>query len=183
MAFFTWIALLGKILTIDNLRRRRIPIDDWCCMCKQDGEFVDHLLWHCLVARKLWLFVLYLFGVQWVMPIRVVGLLVSWKEWYARHLIRDICNAILLCTTWVIRRLGTIAGRCEAEFFTYFVYAWMATWSLEVVILSLVYWISLIAVLLIDFDSHTVHCMVVFLCLANKFYLQKKMKILVLFII
>lgn len=129
MAFFTWIGLLGKILSIDNLRRRRIPIVDWCCMCKQDGESVDHLLLHCLFARKLWLFVLCLFGVQWVMPIRVVDLLVSWKERYARHLIGDICNAILLCTTWVIQRLGTIADWCEAEFFTYFVYAWMATWS------------------------------------------------------
>ena len=27
---------------------------DWCCMCKHDGESVDHLLLHCLVAYEMW---------------------------------------------------------------------------------------------------------------------------------
>ena len=29
---------------------------------------MDHLLFHCMVARDIWLFVLVLFGVSWVMP-------------------------------------------------------------------------------------------------------------------
>jgi hypothetical protein len=37
-------------------------------MCKRDGETIDHLLLHCLVAKELWDMVLTLFGVQWVMP-------------------------------------------------------------------------------------------------------------------
>jgi hypothetical protein len=48
--FLVWIAALGKILTIDNLHQRHIVVLDWCCVCKCDGEFVDHLLLHCLVA-------------------------------------------------------------------------------------------------------------------------------------
>ena len=32
VAFFTWTAALGKILTIDNLRKRKVLILDWCCM-------------------------------------------------------------------------------------------------------------------------------------------------------
>ena len=36
-------------------------------MCKKNGESVDHLLLHCVVA-----IVLCIFGLYWVMPRRVV---------------------------------------------------------------------------------------------------------------
>ena len=47
VAFFSWSASLGKILTIDNLRKRRIIVLNWCYMCKRCGESMDHLLLHC----------------------------------------------------------------------------------------------------------------------------------------
>ena len=68
IAFFTWIAALGKILTIDNLRKRKVLFLDWCCMCKSNGELVYHLLLHCPITRDLWDMVFSLFGVCWVMP-------------------------------------------------------------------------------------------------------------------
>ena len=43
VAFFSWSASLGKILTTDNLCKRRILVLDWCYMCKSCGELVDHL--------------------------------------------------------------------------------------------------------------------------------------------
>ncbi len=36
VAFFSWTAVLGKILTIDALRKRGLIIVDWCCMCKHN---------------------------------------------------------------------------------------------------------------------------------------------------
>ena len=65
VAFFTWTAALVKILTIDNLRKCRVIIMDWCCMCKLGGESVNHLLF---VAQELWDLILALFGVTWVIP-------------------------------------------------------------------------------------------------------------------
>jgi hypothetical protein len=53
VAFFVWIAALGKILTADNLRHRGIIAVSWCCMCKADGESIDHLLLHCPYAKEL----------------------------------------------------------------------------------------------------------------------------------
>lgn len=34
-ALFAWLAALGKILTLDNLRKRYVILVDWCCMCKR----------------------------------------------------------------------------------------------------------------------------------------------------
>jgi hypothetical protein len=43
VSFFAWSVALGKILTIDNLRKSHVIVVDWCCMCKRKGEVVDHL--------------------------------------------------------------------------------------------------------------------------------------------
>ena len=74
VAFFVWTAALGKCLTIDNLRKRKVYILDWCYMCKCNSESVNHLFLHCPVASELWDMVFGLFGVNWVMPLSVVGL-------------------------------------------------------------------------------------------------------------
>jgi hypothetical protein len=42
--FFAWSAALGKILTVDNLRKMHVIIVDRCCLCKSNEESVDHLL-------------------------------------------------------------------------------------------------------------------------------------------
>jgi hypothetical protein len=59
---------LGKILTLNNLRKRHIIVADWCYICKR------HLLLHCEVARELWVSIFHLFGVEWVMLKKVVEL-------------------------------------------------------------------------------------------------------------
>jgi hypothetical protein len=75
--FFAWTGALGKILTVDNLRKRKIIIVDRCYLCKRDGESVDYLL-HCDVASTLWNLVFLWFGMSWVMPRRVINLFACW---------------------------------------------------------------------------------------------------------
>jgi hypothetical protein len=53
VAFFVWSAALGKILTLDNLRKQHVIMINKCYMCKKTKKFVDHLL-HCDVASALW---------------------------------------------------------------------------------------------------------------------------------
>jgi hypothetical protein len=43
VAFFVWTAALGKILTMDNLRKKNIIVTEWGCMCKNSGESIVHL--------------------------------------------------------------------------------------------------------------------------------------------
>jgi hypothetical protein len=66
--FFVWTTALGKILMHDNLRWRNIVVVEWCCMRKNSGESIDHLLLHCDVAWDIWSYFYILFGVEWVMP-------------------------------------------------------------------------------------------------------------------
>jgi hypothetical protein len=77
-AFFTWSAALGRILTLDNLRKRNIIIVDRCCLCKRDGESVDHILLHCNLASALWNNIFSRFGISWVMPRSVLDLVACW---------------------------------------------------------------------------------------------------------
>jgi hypothetical protein len=54
VAFFGQNTAPGKFLTHDNLHKS-IVVVEWCCMCKKNGEFVDHLLFHCEVATFFFL--------------------------------------------------------------------------------------------------------------------------------
>ncbi|KAG7985003.1 hypothetical protein I3843_03G002700 [Carya illinoinensis] len=63
---------------------------DWCCMCKKNGESVDHLFLHCEVARTMWAYFFTGLGVAWVMPRRLVDFLV-----YRRGLRGDLQVAVI----------------------------------------------------------------------------------------
>jgi hypothetical protein len=104
VAFFGWNAALGKILTHDNLRKRRIVVVEWCYMYKKNGESVDHLLIHCEVATCLWHYVFTLFGMEWVMPQKVIDLFACWSQVGGRDLSRVIWRMAPLCVIWCIWR-------------------------------------------------------------------------------
>jgi len=53
MVFFTWTTAWGRILIADNLRRWAIILVNWCCLCKNNEEIVDHLLFHCEYTSDL----------------------------------------------------------------------------------------------------------------------------------
>ena len=52
----------------------------WCCMCRCSGETVDHLLIHYIDTMDLWSFVFRPFGIQWVLPEKVIDLMFGWKN-------------------------------------------------------------------------------------------------------
>ena len=101
--FFVWSATWNKILTYDNLMRRGYTLTNWCCMCRCEGESVDHLLIHCYMANELWNFVFRSFGIQWVLPRRVIDLVDGWWNLLGKHS-SDIWNMVPLCLMWTIKR-------------------------------------------------------------------------------
>ncbi|XP_042976492.1 uncharacterized protein LOC122307595 isoform X2 [Carya illinoinensis] len=78
--FTQFFAAQGKILTIDNLRKRGMVVMEWCYLCKKSRESIDHLLLHCEVAGELWAGILSRTGLNWVMPRSVEELLARWNR-------------------------------------------------------------------------------------------------------
>jgi hypothetical protein len=104
IAFFSWTAALGKLLTIDNLRKRNLIIVDWCCLCKQSGESVDHLLLHCSMASELWSMVFGLYGLSWVMPSQVLHLWTGWQVSLCDSRNLAVWRMIPHCVMWCLWR-------------------------------------------------------------------------------
>ena len=102
VAFFVWTAAMNRILTTNNLRKRRAIVLDWCYMCKKSGESTSHLLLHCPVARELWNFIFSLFGFQWVMPEGVMELLDC--RWFGsgRSKTKKLWKSIIHCVFWCL---------------------------------------------------------------------------------
>jgi hypothetical protein len=104
LVFFAWTAALGRILTMDNLRKRGLIVVDWCNMCKRSGESIDHLLLHCDVTRALWSVLFSLFDVKWVMNGRVIGLLACWKGQRGNKMVLEVWRMAPLSLMWTIWR-------------------------------------------------------------------------------
>ena len=66
-------------------------------MCKRCGELVDHLLLHCPIAFEMWSMVLCLFGLQWVMPLKVIELFESWQGKFRQHCNIDFWRLVPHC--------------------------------------------------------------------------------------
>ena len=65
---FGWIALRRRILTLDNLRKRRKIVVNACPMCLEDEENVNHHLLRCRCVVKIRNSVISWFGCKWAMP-------------------------------------------------------------------------------------------------------------------
>jgi hypothetical protein len=71
---------LGKVLTIDNLRKQHVIVVNCCCLCKRCGESVNHLFLHCEIACALWSAIFSCGRLTWVMLRTVVDIFACWRE-------------------------------------------------------------------------------------------------------
>jgi hypothetical protein len=99
---FVWTATLGKILTLDNLRKRYLIVIEWCCICKTCKESIYHLFLHCEVATEMWSAFFQLFCVVWVMPRRVSELLGSWRGKMSNRMSLHLWRRAPLCLMWCL---------------------------------------------------------------------------------
>jgi hypothetical protein len=97
-----WSAALGKILTLDNLKKRPVVVINRCFMCKKDGELVDYLL-HCEVAYALWCNIFSRLGLSWVIPSSVLDLCGCWCS-SGRTRSAVVWKMVSICFFWSIWR-------------------------------------------------------------------------------
>ena len=113
--FFCWTEAMGKIITVDDLRKRRILVIDWCCMCKLAWEIINHFASSfpcCLWAME---YIFTLFGVVWVMPERVEDLLDSWNQRLGETRSHDFgCDSPLSHVVPMVWDAWTFKGRVKS---------------------------------------------------------------------
>ena len=87
VSFFAWKASWGKVLTLDQVKKRGQALANRCYFCQADEESIDHLLLHCEKSRALWEMLFTLFGVSWVFPSLVRETLLGWNSFFVgkRH--------------------------------------------------------------------------------------------------
>lgn len=101
IAFFLWATILGRILTVDNLRLWGFQLVNRCCLCNKDEETINHLLHE--YAADIWHLVLNSFGVSRVMPGNILQFLHCWKfqgRGHPREVIWKVIPALLMWSVW-----------------------------------------------------------------------------------
>ena len=78
LVFFAWEASWGKVLTLDNLKKKGRALAKRFFLCEKEEETVDHLLVHCSQTRVIWKLLLAIVGVKWVFPLSVRETILSW---------------------------------------------------------------------------------------------------------
>ena len=53
VSFFCLGSVVGEILTMDKLKKMGRHLANRCPLCGKDGENIDHLFLHCMLAREL----------------------------------------------------------------------------------------------------------------------------------
>ena len=102
LSFFGWEASWGKVLTLDQLKRRGRALANRCFLCEEDEEDINHLLLHCKKARMLWDLLFAIVGTSWVVPESVIQMLLSWQGAPVGKKRINIWNAAPVCLFWTV---------------------------------------------------------------------------------
>ena len=78
--FFVWEVWWGKILAMDQLKKRGFSLASMCPFCGQKEEALEHLFIHCSKIWDLWTTLFSLSDGGWVCPYLVQDLLVKPQE-------------------------------------------------------------------------------------------------------
>ena len=118
VGFFAWKASWGKVLTLDQLKRRGRPLANRFYLC-EDEETIDHLLVHYSQASMLWELILAIVGIKWIFPFSVHQALLAWKGARVGKKRKKKWRAAPLCLFWTVWREKNKVVFDNETFFTY----------------------------------------------------------------
>ena len=102
VGFFAWEAFWGKVLTLDQLKKRGRCLANRCFLCGEEEESIDHILIQCSKARVLWELLFTLFGVSWVLPYSVRDTLCGWSGFNMGKKRIKVWKAAPSCIFWAV---------------------------------------------------------------------------------
>ena len=79
---FFWLIMQDKILTLDNLINRGQYILNWCILCKDNLESIDHMFIHCPYSLEVWDLITKDWKVSWCKPATILDFYSQWDSLY-----------------------------------------------------------------------------------------------------
>jgi len=97
--FFLWLVSKNKVLTRDNLGKRKKVEDATCLFCCQ-AESVQHLFFDCVVATQLWKILSLILNVNLGGSLDEIG-----KYWLSnkKHCVTNITSSAAMWSIWKLR--------------------------------------------------------------------------------
>jgi hypothetical protein len=104
---FLWMLANNKILTRDNLAKRK-DVDDMSCLFCSENETVRHLLHECCVVRNLWEIVAEIAGLPLVTDFESMA---KWWIWSKKYNV-NVFYAAVVWSLWNLRNKLCFQGQC-----------------------------------------------------------------------
>jgi len=101
--FFMWLVAHDRCWTADRLARKGLPHPEYCLLCDQEEETINHLLLHCVFARQVWFCVLQGLGLQVLAPQPDENSLDDWWENVINRVdgpVKKGLNSIIILVAW-----------------------------------------------------------------------------------
>jgi hypothetical protein len=97
--YFIWLLSKNRLLTRDNLGKRR-KVDDSTCLFCEEHESIQHLFFDCVVAKQLWGSLSEILGVQLGGTLDNIG-----KFWLSskKNGVLNICTSAAFWSLWKLR--------------------------------------------------------------------------------
>ena len=94
---FLWLLSQNKLMTRDNLNKRKLNKPECCTFCTED-ESIEHLFFQCIVAKHVWHFVSEFFS----LPLGADFISIA-KFWLANQKHATL-NSVCASTLWCIQK-------------------------------------------------------------------------------
>lgn len=104
---FIWLVVYNKVLTRDNLAKRR-QVDDATCLFCDEPESVKHLFFECVVASHIWAFVSEAFNIN--APTSLDDVVAIWRM-HKNKPVLCMVTAASLWSLWTLRNDFCFQGR------------------------------------------------------------------------
>lgn len=115
VSFLIWLAVNQKVLTQDNLCKRKWR--DWVnhfYLCIDDGETSHHMLLHCSYANTIWRSFIELFNLVWIAPPSVEIAIHSWPNYKPKtrkDVVISTIPAAIIWNLWKERNRRTFENK------------------------------------------------------------------------
>ena len=100
--FLLWEASWGKVLTLDQLKRKGRSLANRCFFCLAEEKTTNQTLIHCTRIRVLWELLFALFGVTWVLPCSVRETFLGWCGSFVGKKSKKTWKLAPLCLLWAM---------------------------------------------------------------------------------